>query len=247
MQTQQGPPIAATSKFQLSIPFTLQQVSPALAALHASRTRILHYPDPAGDVLATTHCIKCGSFLLDGTGNIRTVGPDSHKRKRRKLYSSAAHTLRRSCGTCGYNDDVLLEKGNPLMFQRVGKRHKQSSERSAMPFPASSRACTQSQVTSQPESREHTPQGHTKTQQSPVPEKRSSHAPSPAPSPSPLPNASRSRSQTPLLSIDTSVARSKVRSKKKSGLQDMLARNRERQEQEKKKQTSSLSGFLEGS
>ncbi|KAI0081757.1 hypothetical protein K474DRAFT_1768354 [Panus rudis PR-1116 ss-1] len=227
-----------TVKYQFALPYALHAISPALAALHASRARLLHYPDPVCDILAASHCIRCGTYLLDGSGEIRTVREPPKKKRRTSTGQDAKRMLRRTCGVCSYQNDTPIERGNASAFPRVRRRKNAARDPSLQ-----ATAVSLSKKPQGPEQR-----AARLTSQTPAPKlKSSTPVPSKAASPAPTMHVDQSRSSTPSASSSTTATptRQKSRPKKKSGLQDMLARNRERQEQEKK-QSQSLSAFLEG-
>ncbi|KAK7695864.1 hypothetical protein QCA50_000502 [Cerrena zonata] len=226
MQVQQGAPNPATTAFQLSIPRVLQHATPALASLHASRFRVLHYPDASSEALSDSHCTKCGAFLHDGTANIRTVRSKQRKRKGGASGGGTLRVLRKSCGTCGHFRDIPLGMSN---VQCAVKEHRKSRD-----------TPTSSSIHTTPVIPELEPQKELAQPTIEVPPLIPAKS---LPSLVPVAPKSESRAGTPV----TDSARSKAQKKKKGGLQEMLARNRERQEQEKKKQASSgLSAFLEG-
>jgi hypothetical protein len=109
-----------SSKFQQTLPFALLPISPALAALHASRARLLYPENTSSNV---THCIHCGTYLLHGDGNIRLF---RHKQ---------ARFLQRSCNTCGWSSQVSLEHGNATLFpsSRKHRYNKRLSQRPDVP------------------------------------------------------------------------------------------------------------------
>lgn len=237
MQGQQGAPNAATTAFQLAIPHVLQQVSPALASLHASRFRLLHHPDASSEALIDSHCTKCGTFLYDGSGTIRTVRPKRRRPKSGATNGSTVQMLRKSCGACGHyrDSDISLEESNAILFQRTAKRQKQSLTSDNRTLPSMSTT----PIIAAPEPKvapvQHMPEV-------PIPPKLLKPSSSPAPSA----YQPQLRAGAPSTSGNPSRVEAKKK-KKKGGLQEILARNRERQEQEKNKQASSgLSAFLEG-
>ena len=234
MQAQQGALNPTTTSFQLSIPRVLQQASPALASLHASRFRLLHYPDASSAALSDSHCLKCGAFLCDGSGSFRSVRPKRKKPKGGVASSSNVRVLRKSCNICGHNKDISVDESNATLFKRVGKRRESTLLQSENDRVLQSAPITPATSGSEP------PKQLEQSTKDIVHQK-----PSPSSTPS---SQSQSRSRTPSSTVPTPESKSaKARPKKKGGLQEMLARNRERQEQEKKKQASGgLSAFLEG-
>ena len=103
----------------------LLEPCPSIAAQHVVRARQLaarNGGDPALDTDAT-HCIKCGTYLLDGHG-----GSVSLTRRRRKHNTSPSHTtvLQRICHVCGHRQLIPLSRGNAVLFpKRRPQRHPQ--------------------------------------------------------------------------------------------------------------------------
>lgn len=99
-----------TSKFRIQLPLAIQPASRSLAALHATRARLLHHPGPETDVLRDTHCTKCGVYLLDGAGSVRLVRKARHNKAKKNTKSPGPkpydRVLRRSCRVCGSVEDV---------------------------------------------------------------------------------------------------------------------------------------------
>ncbi|KAJ3474454.1 hypothetical protein NLI96_g12451 [Meripilus lineatus] len=225
-----------TTKFQFAIPFVLQSTSPSLAALHATRTRLLHHPDPATNLLASSWCPICGQYLHDGSGTIRSVRKPTGNRKKVKRTSKHqfVRVLRKTCHVCGHSSDTPIRPDQHGVPQNPPAIHNEappsSSSRpssTSTPDPPSRRQHVQaisSSTTTERCHSPHTPRGVLTREESVHPE-----TPSSGPS-------------TPIPTVP------KARTKKHRGLQDMLARNRERQEQERKSdsQNKGLSAFLEG-
>ena len=179
------------------LPLHLQSVSPRLAAFHICCIRRLH-PDKAN--FDNTHCSRCGSFILDGSSDTRTVSL-----KNRGQAHSRRRVMQKSCRSCGFVSRLPLEPGNAVIFPKRSKGNKPA----ALP-------------------------------QKPVVEP-------PIPIPTPVASTSQT-SASPSPTPDSNLPKSKTR-KKKSGLQDLLARNRARQEQEKNSTAqarNSLASFLGG-
>ncbi|KAI9001029.1 hypothetical protein BD414DRAFT_511632 [Trametes punicea] len=243
-QQQQPAPNAATAKFQLALPFVLSSISPNLAALHATRARLLY---PADNSLAGTHCTRCGTPFLTAGGRIRSI-----RRKKKKSYPGSHATvrvLRRSCRTCGFDEDVPLETPNPPTFPKVRDR-----ARRKVPITphASSAAVAKPPVAADvqraPVSQRHASRS-LQSSTTPASSRSSSIAPSTTSRPSPAPPSATpaSTSQMPISAQGSGQTKSRLR--KKPGLQSLLARNREKQEQEKKRaegEGQGLSAFLQG-
>jgi hypothetical protein len=77
----------------------LLKVNHRLAAVHAVRARRID---------STTHCTKCGSFLLNGDGEIR-IG---RKDRRRRYHPSATRVLQKKCRSCGHCQEVTFSRGD---------------------------------------------------------------------------------------------------------------------------------------
>lgn len=232
---------AATAKFQLALPSLLTPISPHLAALHATRARILYPADPA---LADTHCTRCGAPFLATGGCTRSIRKKSRHSKDDP--ASGLRTLRRSCRVCGYDNDVQLSTTNTPAFPKTRDRARRKSSATvprapgAATFTVSSSSSAQ-QAKQQPQTRapESQPLPPSAT---PSSSRSSSLVPPPRSVATPVPAES-----TKSLPSHGSV-QSKPRPKKKTGLQSLLARNREKQEQEKKRdagQGQGLSAFLQ--
>ncbi|OBZ70402.1 hypothetical protein A0H81_10008 [Grifola frondosa] len=214
-------PSTTTTQYQLALPLLLSRVSPGLASLHASRARLLN---PTDTSLLVSHCSKCGAHLLDGFGMVRSV----RKKRRLSSGSSFARVVRKSCKICGHAEEVPIETTNATLFPkpRAGIKPQHVSSFNASYSPATSQPSAPSQPTVSSLSR------------------------SPSVNP-PSSGRSSERSSTPIMSSQEpssvlAASRSQARSKKKSGLQQMLARNRERQEQEKQIKGQGISAFLQG-
>ncbi|OCH94122.1 hypothetical protein OBBRIDRAFT_748415 [Obba rivulosa] len=229
---------SATAKYQFALPFALSPVSPGLAALCACRARAAY---PAETTLSTSHCSHCGVPFHVGGGSIRVV-----RLRRPKAGSSKGgdsehppRVLRRSCEACGHVEDMRVERGNASSFpppQRA--RHAKSStpsipDRVKLAAAPSKSAGMHGQ--SQPE-----PSTRLAPLQTVL---AAASPPSLKPTPPPIGSAG-SRSSTP--GPIAEATRTKTRPKKKSGLQDLLARNRQRQEEDKKADGHGLSAFLQG-
>ncbi|KAI0349419.1 hypothetical protein OH77DRAFT_1231972 [Trametes cingulata] len=245
---------AATAKFQLALPALLTPISPHLAALHATRARLLH---PADTSLATTHCARCGSPFLANGGHTRSI------RKKRKSSAGAPFViriLRRSCRVCGHDDDIPLDTSNAPAFPKPRDRARRKSSTtphvsSAAPVTAAKPAAPASMQQHAPVSQPHasrslqspaTPGSSRSSSLTPAPSRSASLVPSGSRS-TPTPAGSAAPAKPGQMSVNKQEApQSKARPKKKAGLQSLLARNREKQEQEKKREGQGLSAFLQG-
>lgn len=228
-----------TAKYVHSLAFALHPISPALAACHASRARLLRPPTLHSDSTRRSYppssCPRCGIFLLDGTGQVRSVHPSTSTRKRKRngkgsSSSSAGRFSEITCSSCGHVERTSRPVGNATLFPKVRRRAPSAasgfdSTRTFTPIPSSSRlpAIT---VSNPPPT--HTPSPSSHQQQPPPsipilppPSSSSTHSrsqsstpqpPQPLPQPPPPPTTTK-----------------KPRTKKKSGLQELLARNKEKQ------------------
>ena len=252
---------APAASFSLALPFLLAPISPALAAIHAARARRV-IPEDA--TLAATHCRACARPFLATGGQVRSV----RKRQRPKQFHSDrdARDLRRSCGACGHVEDVPLGSttgGAPALPRPRDRLRRGPSSTSTIVRPHVSRTAGPSRP---PTDRDPSlplasapaqlASAHQRTA-SPTPVASSTTATSALAHLPPPSTEARGPSQaSQRASRDTPAARvaddtrGKARPKKKTGLQNMLARNRERQEQEKKRdggtQGQDLSAFLQG-
>ncbi|KAI0092850.1 hypothetical protein BDY19DRAFT_990527 [Irpex rosettiformis] len=127
----------ATLKFQLTVPVVAQAISPALAALHVTRFRLIHSPNARSHTFDTTHCTACGTLSTEGKesgrgrpGSVRLVRQHA-PRKSSKPY---VRILRRSCEVCSEHRDVPIEGDGADGFVQVRKhqRQKQQEEGSAL-------------------------------------------------------------------------------------------------------------------
>ncbi|KDQ12749.1 hypothetical protein BOTBODRAFT_56551 [Botryobasidium botryosum FD-172 SS1] len=279
-----------TAKFQLSLPLALLAVSPQLAALHASRARLVHQIQlqPSNPPLTPLSCSKCGSFLLPGAGCVRMGRAGLKRRASRKTSKPSEGTedggsemngeMTRACHVCGYTERVLLRPSSNRVAsfesaRKVAKRprlqtQEYSSSSAGPPGPSDlhmkpppmsvSRTSTPPDVLSPaptplppsvPTSRHSTPLARSPSESIPTPksnpksesqpESKSKPKSDPFPPPRPVLPASSSAPTPPT---------GKSRSKKRSGLQELLTRNREQQQQQQKQRdrqaASGLAGFL---
>lgn len=225
-----------TTKYVHSLAFALHPISPALAACHASRARLLRPPtlhsDSARRSYPPSSCPRCGIFLLDGTGQVRSVHSSTSTRKRKRngkgsSSSSAGRFSEITCSSCGHVERTPRPVGNAALFPKVRRRAPSAasgfdSTRTIAPIPQSSRSTAAAIAVSNP------PPMHTSS--------LSSHQqPSPSIPPPPATTThSRSQSSTPQPPQTQPPpppppTTKKARTKKKSGLQELLARNKEKQ------------------
>lgn len=198
----------ATLKYQLAIPLVVETISPAIAALHVTRSRLIQSSHPSGSnhALDTTHCTACGTYLRGGTGSIRVM----RKHAPRKSGKPYLRVLRKSCLVCGKHQDVPIEEGEPPAFAKTSKRQVLTTP---APIPAPS---SEPVSVNKPNVAVHKP--------SPMLASSSTSSPGPSWPQLPKPQGQDTKAMD---------QRSRARAKKKTGLSDMLARNKERQEKER--------------
>ncbi|EGO01906.1 hypothetical protein SERLA73DRAFT_71063 [Serpula lacrymans var. lacrymans S7.3] len=213
----------ATVKFQCNLPFALLSVSPALASLHASRARLL-LPDSASNS-NSTQCSKCGAYLLDGQGTVRITRTHKKRRRVRGQDDDNHRQISMLCHRCGYCDRIPFKSTAPNAFPQTRKPKAHPPRSENIPSKASSPPAEvlplTPQVSSSPISAIVAP---TQATVSSTPARRAATAP------------------------DAS-ARIKARPKQKSGLQEMLMRNKKREAEEKSKKSipqNTLAAFLSG-
>ena len=187
----------STSEFQLCLPRLLLPICPPLSARHASRVRIL-YPT---ETILEDHCSKCGSFLLNGNGNIRLCRKTvkgAHKKEQ-----TSQNFQRRTCQTCGFCKDVPVGRGNASLFPKRKRTRINHTEEVSAPVVA--------------DSDQSAPQ---------LPPQSLTDAATPPPSRSVLDLPQRTKKRP-----------------KRSGLQEMLSRNREKEKERQLVQESGSDGL----
>lgn len=234
-------PDPATSKFQLALPYILGPVSQGLAALHASRAYRLHPSDPT---LRTTHCPACGAAYIDGGGEYRSVRPGGKREHaKREDKTHLKRCLRVSCGLCGHCEELPIDKEGASSCLQPRKRRKVAPSDADIAVPPSTPALTAKSGEAAHAPAERKPAGRSVTD---VRHKLSTASPVHS-SATPTDSGRRRDGKTTAPLVPTSSSRSKSRSKKPSGLQGLLARNREKQEQERSStgNSSGLAAFLQ--
>ena len=232
-----------TEEYQRTLPFALYSVSPQLAALHATRARLLN-----GNLIAplSPSCIRCGSIILPGQGSIRLsrrrttdrISGASDPRPVQTPSSSGSYQkiLLRKCAACGHQECRNIDGRNAQKFPSVRRASKSKSSESKND--ATSGAPLVRALTA-------TPPGGPVDQRSVSPAINTNHPPGDSRRLSPL--ASTGLTPNPSPHPSASAKFPKVRSnKKRSGLQEMLARNRDlkRNENEEGGSRTSLADFL---
>ncbi|KAI1795215.1 hypothetical protein LXA43DRAFT_69925 [Ganoderma leucocontextum] len=232
-------PNPSSTNFHLAVPYILP---PSLAALHVTRARLLY---PSDALFSGTHCVKCGSSLIADNSQARSIR--QRRRKNNGGDASTIRALRRSCRSCGHDEDIplgaacapALPKPRDRVRLKASTQHQPHAANVATPSPAE--MVSPRPVSAQPRLSQQiassTPESSRPSSVTGLP------SISPAPSSSTIP-------RTPAQGVSSvqDQAKAKARQNKKSKLQNMLARNRDRQEQEKREggQSAGLSAFLQG-
>ena len=219
---------------------------PSLAALHATRVRLLY---PSHPLFSGTHCGGCGFPLTADNSQTRSI-----RKKRRKIKGRNPSTIRalwKFCRSCGHEEDVPLVAVRLPAFPKTRDRVRRTPNTHRAPH--ASNVATPSRLLAElslprslsAEPSLSQPMASSSTPESPRPGSVTRPPSiSPASSPSTIP-----RPQMQGVSSVRDQAKAKSRQKKKSRLQNILARNRERREQEKSEgggQSTELSAFLRG-
>jgi hypothetical protein len=208
------------ANFQLKVSSALLQVSPGLSALHAARFRSLN-PSEASE-LDDSHCPRCSNLLLKHAA-YTGARPTQKKRERQ----SSAHYLSRTCPYCRYETKVTVDNTQRTSFPAVWRRKRDSEANDAK------RTIPSTAPVDMPPTAPLAPTTPPVQPLSPPPSTLSPVIVIPPPA----------------VSSPSTEPKSSSRPKKKSGLQRMLAQNRERAEQERKQAKSAQSGlsaFLSG-
>ncbi|TFK43478.1 hypothetical protein BDQ12DRAFT_675047 [Crucibulum laeve] len=213
-----------TARFQKALPYTLLPLSPRLAALHTARARAQPHAASFPD-----SCSKCGTYASASTSHI------SVKRMKRSTQFNASSTrvLRRTCRACGDVIDTPLDTGNAALFptSTAAKGKASRSQKEYTQIPPSLE--TKSRLPSLTPSASPVPTQRSASMQ---PTSRSTY-----PDPShPIASLNSSKSNP----ARTSATQPKVGSKKRSGLQDMLSRNRDKEQREQSKNKAGKAGGL---
>lgn len=251
-------PEVSTAAHQADLPRVLA-FAPALAAAHVLRVRRLQassspspsVPHRADPPLFPTHCLRCGHYLYDGAAAVRVrrdpLGSTKTKRRNESARMRSVHTR---CGVCAYVA-VSKVKGDEdddtgrARFPKA-REHKRQKVHGIASLPTLSSA---SSPTSAPPTK--------RAQQSPAPAPPrpiARVASSPVPTemnvrPSPVDTRQpKMQTASPSAVPGPPTIKNKARPKKKSGLQDLLARNREKQERDRRGGPSGggLAAFLSG-
>lgn len=93
---------SSTLAFRRAAPFAVLAVAPGLAARYVSRARLLSPPCSFPD-----SCPKCGTYLLDGSSDIRVIRNTNRQNK-----DCPKNVLRRFCLACRKSSIVQLHREN---------------------------------------------------------------------------------------------------------------------------------------
>ena len=229
---------SATTKFQLAIPCVLDQISPGLAALHATRAHRAHDVDVS---FSPPRCPRCGASFLHGAGSIRIIRRTKTKKTQRanstapatqSRFNGTSRFMRYSCSVCGSDEDVPVNASNEGVLDMPQPR-----KRKAVDQRVQSVSSTTTLVHAEKKSKIEPPSAQPAARQAPA-STPVSLATQPAVSSSPGRLSGAAAKDTP--------SRGKSRPKAKSGLQALLAKNREKQEKDRQQSTGGLSSFLQG-
>ncbi|KAJ3856340.1 hypothetical protein EV368DRAFT_78765 [Lentinula lateritia] len=235
-----------TAKFQRSIPYTLQSVSPTLAALHTRKNRRL-FAETTGPDSENSCCGKCGFYLFAGDSNTRVVRLKNARRRRKGATNAPTPPHRRSsitrarqstCFQCGWVTEFPLDREpaslfpiqQPSSFKAADLLNREQLHGPSKSFqtpndaPVEPRALSSQSIV----------QGETASGQLPP---TSSQLPNPGLSVLSAQGSRKTSTPTP------TYAKSKSRPKKKNGLHEMLAQNRAKEEKAKNASNSGQSGL----
>lgn len=225
---------SATTKFQFALPYVLSSVSPGLAALHAIRAQRAHDVDISYN---SPRCPRCGASFLHGAGTIRIIRAKKSTKRHHGAAQprSASRLLRYSCAICGSDEDIAVDSSSAdvLSIPQPRKRKREAQHVPHMPS-----AITSLRIEKKPK---------TETDLAPssvLPAKRQVPASTSVPVTAKLP-ATLSSSKPAEAASKTGSSHSKPKPKAKSTLQALLAKNREKQQQNCQENTQGLSAFLQ--
>jgi hypothetical protein len=232
-----------TEEYQRALPFALHNVSPQLAALHMTRARLLSENIIA---LSTTSCVCCGSLILPAQGNIRLRrvrvtdeaprAPSARPNQSPSSSRSYRKIILRKCAACG-NQEFRPVDGNAPRFPSVRHTSKFKSLETTINI-ASGTQPIQARGATIPDS---------VASQHSTPRAINPKLPGVSPPATSLANTGATSNASP--QAPASAKPPKARSnKKRSGLQEMLARNRTQKQNEGEEVGSrtGLADFLVG-
>ncbi|KAJ3896025.1 hypothetical protein GG344DRAFT_72514 [Lentinula edodes] len=232
-----------TAKFQSSIPYTLQSVSPTLAALHTRRNRG-SLAETTGPDSENSCCGKCGLYLFAGDSSTRVVRMKNARRRRKGGTNAPTPTHRTSsntrarqstCFQCGWVTEFPLDREPASLFPiQQTSSFKAADLLNVEQLHVPSKSFQTPNDAPRASSSQSIVQGETVSRQLPP---TSSQLPISGFS---VPSVQGSRvTSTPI----PTYAKSRSRPKKKNGLHEMLAQNRAKEEKAKNASNSGQSGL----
>ncbi|KAJ4481607.1 hypothetical protein C8J55DRAFT_560153 [Lentinula edodes] len=227
-----------TAKFQSSIPYTLQSVSPTLAALHTRKNRRL-LAETTGPDSENSCCGKCGLYLFAGDSSTRVVRMKNARRRRKGGTNAPTPTHRTSsntrarqstCFQCGWVTEFPLDREPASLFPiQQTSSFKAADLLNIEQLHVPSKSFQTPNDAPRASSSQSIVQGETVSRQLP-------------PTSSQLPNSGFSVPSVQGSRV-TSAPKSRSRPKKKNGLHEMLAQNRAKEEKAKNASNSGQSGL----
>lgn len=202
---------AITDAYRHALPMMMQSISPRLAALHASRDKLLSESNAStSNYTSTNACSGCGAMLHPNTTRRATRKAPrqtgSKPQGSSRLALSRLKTVTETCNNCGHVrrheiSRAALKEMPSVRRMRMRRRDIQMEEESVASLPSTPTPAP-NPVLSRVTSKDASPSSLTPT---------TSTTPHPTGSPTPRTHAESS---------------GKTRPKKRVGLQEMLARNR---------------------
>ena len=119
----------STIAFRRAAPFAVLAVAPGLAARYVSRARLSSPPCSFPD-----SCPKCGTYLLDGSSDIRVIRNTKPQNK-----DSPKNVLRRFCLACRKSSIVQLHRENRALSEPAPAVPSPSPAQSSTSHPANVR------------------------------------------------------------------------------------------------------------
>ncbi|EIN10372.1 hypothetical protein PUNSTDRAFT_132467 [Punctularia strigosozonata HHB-11173 SS5] len=243
----------ATERYRRQVlPYALAGVAPGLSAYFAMKYSYDSNPDTASD--AQSRCRKCGFYLWDGSATVRSVRSRS-KSKSKDATGTVQRSILMHCDSCDFEQRYACKPCAPS-YPRVKKaRHAPASlhatDDTVLPAQKRNKNNAGHDALTVPESKQGAVRPSSASPASSIKDKaaqKTTQPPAPVPSislatksstpqrpPTKLPRMPASNSKRPgPTATSSNPASSQARSKKKAGLQEMLARNRERQEKDRK-------------
>lgn len=229
--------MSITEEYQRALPSAFHALSPQLAALHAIRTKILYREKGT----SFPSCFRCGSFILPGDGHVRLQrrsqpAPRTARSIRESgPYSTSQKVLVRKCNACGHEERIKIAEEQASHFPSVRKASRDKKIALAhigkVEEPLLQHATTRLTAITIPAQSVGIRGAVESTQTQ---------------------NASRHGMQSSSgASIDSQTASQSSKpiksrqNKKRLGLQEMLARNKEQKDKEKEQQGTSRTGLAD--